>query len=169
MKKKPKNKNSKAYIKWRTRVDYKNGLKNWSKQVQERDGNKCIVCGKTTHVQAHHVLDKKYYKEYSLDINVGVSLCVHHHKWSSHAAHTNPVWFVAWLEKNRPEQLKWCRERTGEHKVFYDTETPADKATGAPKQKYFNLEEQSSCAELASPSTCQDNPSPHQTNQSGTP
>ena len=105
------NKNTLQYKKWRERVDYNNALRHWSKLVRERDGYKCAVCSCVDRVQAHHILDKKYYKEHSLSVEVGITLCVRCHKWSKYAAHTNPIWFVSWLSKNRPEQYQWCMER----------------------------------------------------------
>jgi hypothetical protein len=107
------NKNTKKYQKWRVRVNYKNALKEWSELVRERDNNRCVICEslgiiKTDNVQAHHILDKRYYKELSLHVNVGLSCCVRCHKWSKFAAHTNAIWFTAWLQKHRPEQYKWC-------------------------------------------------------------
>lgn len=103
-----KDKTSKGYLKWRTRVDYRNALKAWSKAVQDRDGHKCSICQHTEHIQSHHILDKRYYKEHSLNIDVGVSICIVHHKWGKFAAHTNALWFTYWLQKNRPEQYQKC-------------------------------------------------------------
>jgi hypothetical protein len=105
---KPKNKNTKKYKKWRTRVDYRNALKEWSKLVQQRDNSCCAICGEIKNIQSHHILDKRYYKEYSLNVGIGVTLCVRCHKWGKFAAHTNSIWFVAWLQENRPEQYQLC-------------------------------------------------------------
>jgi hypothetical protein len=110
-KKKKRNHNTIKFKKWRTRVDYKNALKEWSKQVQERDGHKCIICQGNEYIQSHHLLAKNRYKELSLDINCGVSLDPKCHKFSKYAAHTNPIWFSDWLQKNRPDQYNWCLER----------------------------------------------------------
>ncbi len=112
--KKPKDKNSKSYKKWRERVDYKNGLKEWSKLVRERDGNKCVVCGSDKNLNAHHILDKIHYRLYSLNIGVGITLCVKHHKWGKYAAHTNVLWFSNWLHKHRLEQYNECLDLIGE-------------------------------------------------------
>lgn len=120
-KKKKRNKNTKKYQKWKARVDYRNGLKEWSKLVQQRDGNRCVVCEsigvvKRDNVQSHHILDKRYYKELSLDINVGITICIQHHKWGKFAAHTNSIWFTTWLQKYRPEQYKWCVDMVNQFK-----------------------------------------------------
>lgn len=112
-KKKKRNKNTKKYQKWKAKVDYKNKLKEWSKLVQQRDNNCCIICEsfdiiKRENIQSHHILDKRYYRGLSLDVNVGVSICVQHHKWGKFAAHTNSIWFMTWLQKHRPKQYQWC-------------------------------------------------------------
>ena len=103
-----KNKTSKTYLKWRARVDYHKALKDWSKLVQTRDGHHCVICLKTEHTQAHHILDKRYYKQHSLDVGIGISLCINHHKWGPFAAHTNALWFINWVQNNRPEQYQYC-------------------------------------------------------------
>ncbi len=125
--KKPKDKNSKSYKKWRERVDYKNGLKSWSKLVRERDGNKCVVCGSDKNLNVHHILDKRFYKEHSLNVDVGVSLCVLHHKYSKLSAHTNVLWFSLWLEENRAEQYKKCVEIISLDKLQKNLEEFLDK------------------------------------------
>jgi len=108
MSKRPKRKTSKAYQKWRARVDHKNALHQWSIDVRKRDGDKCIICGATDRLNSHHVLDKLFYKSISLELNNGVCLCPAHHKYSIKSAHKNALWWVEWLRVNRPEQYAWC-------------------------------------------------------------
>jgi hypothetical protein len=65
----------------------------WSKQVKERDGNKCVICGRTDYLNSHHLIPRqiKYLRH---DINNGITLCPLHHKYSSElSAHKNPVYF----------------------------------------------------------------------------
>ena len=47
----------------------------WAEQVKERDGMKCVMCGKTDHLQAHHIKPGFLYPEYRHDIDNGVTLC----------------------------------------------------------------------------------------------
>lgn len=86
-------------------------LAQWSKEVRARDNNACCVCGQTEFVQAHHILVKNRYPEYSLDLNNGVSLCVSHHKFGKCSAHLNAIWFVEWLRTNKPDQYQWVLEK----------------------------------------------------------
>ena len=81
-------------------------LREWSKAIRERDG-KCLVCGKTTHLNAHHLLDKKQYKEFSLLLINGISLCPSCHVFGRYSAHRNGIWFTHWLRKFAPEHYDW--------------------------------------------------------------
>jgi len=101
------NKGTKAWDVWRKRVDRRNSLKEWSKIVMERDGNKCAICGSTEMLNSHHILDKIHYKELQTDPNVGIVLCVRHHKYGKYAAHFNAIWFSEWIRIHRPEQYAW--------------------------------------------------------------
>jgi 5-methylcytosine-specific restriction endonuclease McrA len=82
-------------------------LINWSKIVRNRDGNKCVVCKTTEHLNAHHILEKRYYGAIKYDPNVGVTVCAKCHLFSKYSAHKNGVWFTLWLQENRPEQYDW--------------------------------------------------------------
>jgi hypothetical protein len=55
----------------------------WSEYVRKRDG-KCIICGSTNHIQAHHIFSRRYM---SLRYNVdnGVTLCFAHHHHLAHS------------------------------------------------------------------------------------
>ena len=77
----------------------------WSKEVR-KDG-KCEICDSTKNLNAHHLLDKRYYAEYRFEKMNGICLCVRCHKFGKHSAHKNPVWFSEWLRKNKAEQFEW--------------------------------------------------------------
>ena len=51
----------------------------WSKQVKERDG-KCLDCGTTQDLHAHHIKPKSSHPELSLDMQNGKTLCYRCHK-----------------------------------------------------------------------------------------
>ena len=91
-------------------------LQLWSKTVRERDGNKCSICGKKEHLNAHHILEKKLFPEYSLSIENGVCLCARHHRFSHCSAHRNPVFFCNWLKQNRRSQYQWVLTKMVEWK-----------------------------------------------------
>ena len=85
--------------------------KDWRRDLIARDGA-CVVCGKTERLSAHHLIPKNIIK-FRSDINNGIVLCGSHHSgWGfglsphSHGA----VLFFLWMQKNRPEILKWVEE-----------------------------------------------------------
>ena len=50
----------------------------WRKAVIERDG-KCVICGSTKHLEAHHMNHATYFKEDRFKTSNGVCLCYHCH------------------------------------------------------------------------------------------
>lgn len=55
-------------------------IKQWRKNVFERDKYICRVCGaKNTNIHAHHILPFSTYKDLRLDIDNGITLCVNCH------------------------------------------------------------------------------------------
>jgi predicted restriction endonuclease len=56
----------------------------WSKKVRERDG-KCVMCGKTERLQAHHYIKTKARSlKYRWDIRNGITLCYGCHMYGVH-------------------------------------------------------------------------------------
>ena len=48
----------------------------WSKAVRERDGDKCLMCGKTEFLHAHHWLFRKGHSlALAFDVRNGAALC----------------------------------------------------------------------------------------------
>ena len=47
----------------------------WSEKVKERDGWKCVSCGRTDRLQAHHIKPTHLYPEFKNDVDNGVTLC----------------------------------------------------------------------------------------------
>lgn len=88
-------------------------LLTWSKNVRARDA-KCIVCGRSDHLNAHHVLPKEAYKEWMFEEVNGVTLCPSHHKFNKYSAHKNPIWFAHFLQQFRTDQYEWAVEHMGE-------------------------------------------------------
>ena len=89
-------------------------LNHWSKEVRQRDDNKCVICGKEKYIQAHHILPKRFFRNFALEIDNGISLCPAHHCFGKFSAHMNSVWFSEWLKNNRPEQYNIALERLKE-------------------------------------------------------
>jgi hypothetical protein len=47
----------------------------WSRQVKDRDENKCRECGSKQNLHAHHILDFKNHIEERFNIDNGLTLC----------------------------------------------------------------------------------------------
>jgi len=86
-----------------------NRLKAWSKAV--RSGGKCEVCGGTSKLNAHHILDKKLYPAYKYEPLNGVALCCScHSKYGIKGCHNKTPWhFFFWLT-SKPEQFYWVQK-----------------------------------------------------------
>lgn len=57
----------------------KNRLLKWAQDVKKRDGYKCVICGRTDGLDAHHIIPKKDHPEYEFQVENGVTLCREHH------------------------------------------------------------------------------------------
>lgn len=81
--------------------------KEWGRLVRSK--GECEVCGKTGYLNAHHIVGRR---TLGLRWNVanGCCLCSGCHTLKRMSAHQDPVWFIDWLEKNRPDDLKLVRE-----------------------------------------------------------
>jgi len=76
-------------------------LKCWKEQVKALYP-KCVMCGSTKRLNAHHLLSYRLYKKYRYDINNGLSLCSGCHKFRKGSPHQDPLIFADWLNKNYP-------------------------------------------------------------------
>jgi hypothetical protein len=85
--------------------------KAWANAVKDRDGRKCVICGDTERLNAHHIIVRENH-ETKLDVMNGLSLCPTHHFFNRQiSAHNNPVGLFLWLEKNRPAQFYYIRSK----------------------------------------------------------
>jgi len=83
----------------------------WAKAVKDRDGWACVVCKDPLHPNAHHIIVRENH-ETKFDIQNGLTLCPKHHFFCRQiSAHNNPLGLFLWLEKNRPEQLNYLKEK----------------------------------------------------------
>jgi 5-methylcytosine-specific restriction endonuclease McrA len=55
---------------WRNSTEYHK----WRNSVINRD-KKCVICGATEHLTAHHMNHDSYFKDQRFDVNNGVTLC----------------------------------------------------------------------------------------------
>ncbi len=106
-----KKQNSKTYITKKLDIE-------WSKEVKELAGNKCEYCGKTEHLNSHHIFSKSN-MTVRHDVDNGVCLCAGHHVFKSDfSAHKTPTEFVEWIKVYRG--LEWyerLRSKATEIKV----------------------------------------------------
>jgi hypothetical protein len=99
-------------------------MKKWSLKVRSTTNNTCAVCGlkggeaikgKVQKVEADHILSRDI-KDSALKLNLlnGIPLCTYHHKFGPYSHHKNPVWFIHWLQNNRPKQFQYVLEHCGD-------------------------------------------------------
>lgn len=62
----------------RERRSYK--AKQWRDAVKKRDEHKCVECGSTKSLHAHHIKGWQKHPELRYDIDNGLTLCVRHHQ-----------------------------------------------------------------------------------------
>src|SRR4051812_12128 len=86
----------------------------WSRQVRDRDGNKCSVCQSSSYIQAHHLIPKERFPLVQYELSNGLSLCARCHKFGAWSFHRNPIWSVVWLQKFRPDTFRWVVEKLKE-------------------------------------------------------
>jgi 5-methylcytosine-specific restriction endonuclease McrA len=75
--------------------------------IKIRDGHKCVICGRSDHLNTHHIIPREN-RATRHDLMNGITLCVLHHKFSLEISpHKNAFEFFLWLKKNRPEQFNY--------------------------------------------------------------
>lgn len=106
---------TKAYAKKQAKKQRRKDLEQWKLDVKERDNWTCRICKKDLkssphNCHAHHILDKKNYKQFSTDIKNGITLCYRDHKVGPLAPHMNALFFSEWLKENDPEIFEYLIE-----------------------------------------------------------
>jgi len=68
----------------------------------------CAISGRTDHLEAHHIIPRSHKStRYAIENGILLNRDYHRGIWS---AHNKPLWFMAWLKINRPEQYAWVQE-----------------------------------------------------------
>lgn len=68
----------------------------------------CQKCGKTEHLQVHHLMPKKLYPQLLLDERNLVVLCPRCHSFCAGSAHKDGMAFAVWLMNALPEKFRFC-------------------------------------------------------------
>jgi hypothetical protein len=77
----------------------------WSKEVKVRDGYRCVYCGSTEYLNAHHIFSRNNLTT-RFDLDNGITLCAKHHTFSNEfSAHKTPTEFTYWLEKLKGKEF----------------------------------------------------------------
>jgi len=76
--------------------------KRFNEEVFKRDRHKCIICGSTEKLDAHHITDRKEMPNGGYVLSNGATLCEIHH-WSAEQFHINGG--KAWLKGFHPSEL----------------------------------------------------------------
>ena len=88
---------------WRNKADTA-----WSLVVR-RDG-RCLICGRTDHLQAHHLITRWVPQLRHEPLN-GVCCCPTHHKWDKKiSGHQSPFGLAWLLQRDQPEKWEWLMQ-----------------------------------------------------------
>ena len=68
----------------------------WKIAVKIKWGYKCVLCGETHYVNAHHIFGRVN-RSVRWDLDNGICLCPLHHTLGTFSAHQNPE-FTKWIE-----------------------------------------------------------------------
>ncbi len=101
-----KSKTTKTYLLKQERKMLRKADKEWAMAVKARDGNQCVICGRTDYLNSHHIIPREA-KNFRHWLCNGITLCSNHHRFSlGISAHRNPFPFFLWFRDYRPEQYK---------------------------------------------------------------
>ena len=86
--------------------------KEWRRVILSKFNNKCIICGGTHRLTAHHLISARVEK-FRYNENNGIPLCATHHTkygdvLSPHS--DNAMIFFIFLKNNFPNVVKWVEE-----------------------------------------------------------
>ncbi len=80
----------------------------WSKLILSKGA--CEVCGRKLGLNAHHIVGRRNLT-LRYDPRNGCSLCCGCHRLYKESAHEDPIWFMAWMMQNRPEDYNYLWEQ----------------------------------------------------------
>ena len=88
----------------RLKIARRKEMEAWSQSVRARD-KVCQICQKSKNLNAHHILSKRLYPEFKLELWNGIALCHFHHKFSRISPHQDPIGFVSFMLIEKPEMF----------------------------------------------------------------
>jgi len=92
----------------------------WSELIRQRNKGCCEVCGKPAN-NPHHVIGRRNLT-LRHDVRNGVLLCSLHHTLGRISAHQDPIWFIDWLERQRPDDYFYLQNKREEMTYQVDYE-----------------------------------------------
>ena len=103
-----------AEDRWKRKQE-KEADRKFANDIKFRDGWVCSICKKVMDrkqdLHCHHIIPREN-RELRHDLMNGIALCCLHHKFSLEISpHKNAFEFFVWLEKNRPEQFWYLKEK----------------------------------------------------------
>jgi hypothetical protein len=85
----------------------------WSKNIRNRDANKCRICNTTEKLTAHHLYSKSKYTYLKYHPNNGVTLCESCHcEYHQDCQEITPYQFVSWSFKKLKKGVISCNRFT---------------------------------------------------------
>ncbi len=91
----------------------------WSKAVKIRDGGKCVISGKSTGLNSHHMIGRGNYK-FRWVLDNGVTLAADHHTLGNDIAPHGPTdvteRFAKWMIEHKGLQWVWMLENMDDKK-----------------------------------------------------
>lgn len=80
----------------------------WSQKIKEKGA--CEICGKKENLNSHHIIGRRSLN-LRWDLRNGCLLCPYCHTFSTNSAHQNPLFFLDWMKKHRPDDLKYLQKK----------------------------------------------------------
>ena len=109
----------------------------WSDVIKLLAKEKCEYCGKTEHLNSHHIFSRSNLAV-RWDVDNGICLCVGHHIFGNFSAHKAPIDFIEWLKDKRG--LSWYeRLRIKARLVVHLSEQDKINITDHLKKEYEKL------------------------------
>ena len=86
--------------------------RNWAESIKWKFYGKCVVCGATNYINAHHIIPWEIEK-FRYNYNNGIAICPKHH--TKYGAGLSPhsdgsILFALFLNNKFPKILKWVEE-----------------------------------------------------------